>query len=185
MDQAVALQQQVAAEASDQGKAASQRLIVDLAHACFATGKDDAGKGIMRQVAAENNEDGHLLDHINQVFAKTGQMDAGKALLDQVSREIVDLNNRGVMAARAGDFEGSVQLLIQAAEQVPNLQFLVNAAKAIFTLVDRKGWDAELAGKGYDYLQRAQRKDPTSPKVISARELYATVSRKYGATAGS
>lgn len=182
VEQAIELQQQVAADASDKGKAVSQRLIVDLAHACFAAGKEDAGKGIMRQVAAENNEDSHLLDHINKVFAKTGQADAGKALLDQVGKEIVDLNNRGVMAARAGDFEGSVQLLIQAAEQVPNLQFLVNAAKAIFTLLDRKGWDADLASKGYEYLQRAQQKDRKSPKVISARELYATVARKYGIT---
>lgn len=181
---AVELQQEVASEAAEKGRTVSQRLMVDLAHACFATGKDDAGKGIMRQVAAENNEDGHILDHINQVFEKTGNTDAGKALLDQVSKEIVDLNNRGVLAARAGDFEGSVQLLIQAAEQVPNLQFLVNAAKAIFTLLDRKGWDAELARKGYDYLQRAQRKDAKSAKVVSARELYATVAKKYGMTAG-
>ncbi len=185
VDKAIELQQQVAAEAADKGRAVSQRLVVDLAHACYATGKDQAGTAIMRQVAAENNEDGHILDHINKVFAKTGNADAGKALLDQVGKEIVDLNNRGVMAARAGDFEGSVQLLIQAAEQVPNLQFLVNAAKAIFTLLDKKGWDPELASKGYEYLQRAQRKDRKSPKVISARELYATVAKKYGVAAGA
>jgi hypothetical protein len=91
-------------------------------------------------VAAENNEDQHLLGQIDQVFAKTGHADAGKELMEQVSREIVELNNQGVMAARSGDFEGSVKLLIQAADQVPSLQFLINAAKAIFTLLDRKGW---------------------------------------------
>ena len=107
---------------------------------------------------------------------------AGKAILDQVGKEIVDLNNRGVMAARSGDLEGAVKLLIQAAEQVPNLQFLVNAAKAIYTLMDQKGWDAELAARALDYLQRAQRKDRKSPKVASARHLYVTVAKKYGIT---
>ena len=71
-------------------------------------------------------------------------------------------------------------MLIQAAEQVPNLQFLVNAAKAICALMDKKGWHEELSARANDYLQRAQRKDPKSAKVASARELYVMVARKYG-----
>lgn len=180
VDQALDLQSEAAAQALEQGKPISQRLTVDLAHACFATGKEEEATTLMRQVAAENNEDPHLMGHINTVFEKTGQADAGKALLDQVSKEIVELNNRGVMAARSGDLEGAVQLLIQAAEKVPNLQFLVNAAKAIFTLLDKRGWDHDLATKGSEYLDRAQRKDRKNSKVASARELYMTVAKKYG-----
>ncbi len=180
VDQALELQQQVEAEGADKGKHVSQRLAIDLAHACYASGKPEAGQKIMRQVAAENHEDPHLIEHITSVFEKTGQPDAGKALLDQVNKQIIDLNNKGVLAARNGDLEGSVQLLIQAAEQVPNLQFLVNAAKAIFTLMDQKGWDAELAARALDYLVRAQRKDRKSPKVASARELYVAVAKRHG-----
>lgn len=180
VDQALALQQSIAIEAAEKGRHVSQRLAVDLAHACYATGKEDEAAGIMRQVAAENHEDTHLLDHITSIFEKTGRPDAGKALLDQVGKEIVELNNKGVMAARSGDLEGAVQLLIQAAEQVPNLQFLVNAAKAIYSLMDQKGWDSELAARAQDYLQRAQRKDRKSAKLASARELYVTVAKKYG-----
>ncbi|UCV03610.1 response regulator [Dechloromonas denitrificans] len=180
VDQALALQQQIQVEGEAKGRHVSQRLAIDLAHACYATGKQDEAGKIMRQVAAENHEDPHLIDHITQVFEKTGQPDAGKALLDQVGKEIIELNNKGVLAARNGDLEGAVQLLIQAAEQVPNLQFLVNAAKAIYTLMDSKGWDAELAARALDYLMRAQRKDRKSPKVASARELYVTVAKKHG-----
>jgi tetratricopeptide (TPR) repeat protein len=180
--QALALQATVSSEAHEKGKHASQRLVIDLAHACYATGKQGEAEQLIRQIAAENNEDSHLLDHINSVFEKTGQRDAGKALLDKVGKEIIDLNNKGVLAARNGDLEGAVQLLIQAVERVPNLQFLVNAAKAIFTLLDQKGWDAELAAKGQDYLVRAQRKDPKSAKIASARELYAATAKKYGIT---
>lgn len=180
VDKALELQQQVEVEGADKGKHVSQRLAIDLAHACYASGKPEAGQKIMRQVAAENHEDPHLIEHISSVFEKTGQPDAGKALLDQVNKQIIDLNNKGVLAARNGDLEGSVQLLIQAAEQVPNLQFLVNAAKAIFTLMDQKGWDAELAARALDYLMRAQRKDRKSPKVASARELYVAVAKRHG-----
>lgn len=180
VDQALSLRAEVSSDASTKARAVSQRLAVDLAHVCYATGKDAAAQQIMQQVAAENNEDPHLLNHIHSVFEKTGQADAGKALLDQVGKQIVELNNRGVMAARHGDLQGAVDLLMQAAEQVPNLQFLVNAAKAIYTLMDKNGWDANLAARARDYLERAQRKDRKSPKVASARALYVSVARKYG-----
>jgi tetratricopeptide (TPR) repeat protein len=182
VDQALALQKTISEEAVEKGKPVSQRLAVDLAHACYATGKEAEATKIMRQVAAENHEDAHLIDHITSVFEKTGQPDAGKAMLEQVGKEIVELNNKGVMAARSGDLEGAVQLLIQAVEQVPNLQFLVNAAKAIFALMDKKGWDEMLAARAIDYLQRAQRKDRKSAKVASARELYVAVAKKHGIT---
>ncbi len=183
LDQALELHRQAISEAADKGRSVSQRVIVDLAHACFAAGRPDAGRDLARQVAAENNEDRQILGQLGGVFEKTGQADAGRELLDQVSREIVELNNRGVLAARGGDFEASVELLMQAADQVPNLQFLVNAAKAIFTLLDQKGWDADLAARGARYLEQAQQKDRRSPKVASARELHAAVARKYGVAA--
>ena len=183
VDKALALQRQVQDEAAAKGRHASQRLAVDLAHACYAAGNESEGARLMRQAAAENHEDQQLLNHITNVFERTGQGAAGKAILEQVGKEIVELNNRGVLAARSGDLEGAVQLLIQAAEQVPNLQFLVNAAKAIFTLLDKKGWDTDLAKRAVDYLQRAQRKDRKNPKVASARQLYVTVAKKYGIAA--
>jgi len=163
-----------------QRKGVSQKLAVDLARACLAGGDESAGQQILRKVAAENHEDRGMIAQIQSVFAKAGKEEAGQALLAQVGREIVELNNRGVLAARGGDVEGSVQMLIEAAERVPNLQFLVNASKAIFTLLERKGWDEALAERGLRYLQKAQAKDMRSVKVISARELYQRVARKYG-----
>ena len=165
----------------DTGKSAlSQKIAVDLAHACMAAGDDARAQEILGKVAAENNEDRNMIAQIQGVFAKTGNEEAGQTLLAKVSREIVELNNRGVLAARSGDIEASVQMLIEAAERVPNLQFLVNASKAIFTLLARKGWNEEMAERGLRYLQQAQAKDARSPKVISAREIYYQAARKFG-----
>ena len=161
-------------------RALSQRIAVDLAHACLAAGDDERAKDILGKVAAENNEDRGMIAQIEGVFAKTGNEAAGQSLLAKVSREIVELNNRGVLAARSGDLGASVQMLIEAAERVPNLQFLVNATKAIFTMLDRKGWNEDMAQRALRYLQQAQTKDMNSPKVISAREMYHQVARKYG-----
>ncbi|MCL2830873.1 MAG: response regulator [Betaproteobacteria bacterium] len=182
LNQAMKMREELSAESETSGTAStvlSQRLDVDLAHACLAAGDAEAGRGILRRVAAENNEDRQIIARIQGVFTRTGQEEAGKALLEEVSREIISINNEGVMKARAGDFEGSVQLLVEAAERVPNVQFLVNATKAILTLLDQRQWDAQKASQAQGYLQMAWKKNPADPRVLSARELYLRVAGKY------
>lgn len=158
----------------------SQKIAVDLAHACLASGNEKMAQEILSKVAAENHENRSMIAQIEGVFAKTGHEEAGQSMLAKVGKEIVELNNRGVLAARSGNLEASVQMLIEAAERVPNMQFLVNATKAIFTLLDRKGWDEEMGNRGVRYLQMAQSKDTRNAKLISARELYHKVARKFG-----
>ena len=158
----------------------SSKLALDLAHACLATGKEAIAQEMVRKVAAENHQDRAMIAQIESIYAKAGKEETGKSLLAQVGKEIVELNNRGVLAARGGDLDGSVKLLMEAAERVPNLQFLVNASKAIFTLLEIKGWNPALAKRGLGYLRMAQEKDLRNAKVISAREMYERVSRKYG-----
>ena len=167
-------------QGDDSQKEFSQKIAVDLAHACLAAGDDESAKQILSKVAAENHEDRSMIAHIQGVFSKTGKEEAGQSLLAKVGKEIVDLNNRGVLAARSGDLDTSVQMLIEAADRVPNLQFLVNASKAIFTLIDRRGWNEPMAQRGIRYLQMAQAKDMNNVKVIAAREFYHQVARKYG-----
>ena len=178
LEKALVLQDTLQAEGKQKG--ISQKLSVDLARACLATGDDATAQDILRKVAAENHEDRSMIAHIQGVFAKTGNEAAGQAMLAQVGKEIVELNNRGVLAARSGDLEASVQMLIEAADSVPNLQFLVNATKAIFTLLERNGWNESMAERGLRYLQMAQAKDIRNAKVVSARELYQRAARKYG-----
>ncbi len=180
LEKALVLQDTLHAEGKKSG--VSQKLTVDLARACLATGDEATAQDILRKVAAENHEDRSMIAHIQGVFAKTGKEAAGQAMLAQVGKEIVELNNRGVLAARSGDLEASVQMLIEAADSVPNLQFLVNATKAIFTLLERKGWNEGMADRGVRYLQLAQAKDMRNAKVMSARELYQRAARKYGIT---
>lgn len=169
-----------ALKADGKGALLSSKLALDLAHACLATGNEASAQEVVRQVAAENHEDRAMIAQIESIYAKTGKEERGQALLAQVGKEIVELNNRGVMAARSGDLQGSVQLLIEAAERVPNLQFLINATKAICTLLDLQGWNPALAKRAFGYLQMAQNKDIRNAKVIAAREMYQRVALKYG-----
>ncbi len=178
-EQALGLYEDLAAESAP-AKPLSQKIAIDLAHACLAAGATEQAQAIMRKVAAENNDNPQVIAHIEGVFSRTGHADSGRALLDQVSREIVEINNRGVMAARGGDLEASVRLLMEAADRVPSIQFLANAAKAICALMDQKGWREDLAEQAARYLEQAQAKSPRDSRVLSGRESYQRVAAKYG-----
>ena len=162
----------------------SQKITVDLAHACLATGEEGRAREILGKVAAENHEDRDVIAQIQTIFAKTGKEEAGQDLLAEVGREIVALHHRGALGEE-GDDGTSVQMRIEAAERVPSVQFLTDAGRAIFTLLDRKGCNEEMAERGLRYLRLAQAKDTHSPKVVSTRELYLGVARKYGIEAVS
>ncbi|WP_340642761.1 response regulator [Rhodocyclus gracilis] len=166
--------------ANRRSTAVSQHLAVDLAHACLAQGEEARAQALLRRAAAEHHDDEGMIDRIRGVFARAGKEHLGEAMLTQVSDEIVDLNNKGVLAARSGDLDAAISMLSQAAERVANVQFLVNAAKAIFTKMNRDGWDEALAERAQGYVRRAQAKDAASPRVVSARELCQRVAKKYG-----
>ena len=178
MEYALRLNEALVAE-GDPVRPMSTKIAVDLAQACLAAGDSEAAQSIMKKVAAENNENRNLISRIEGVFAKSGQEDVGRLLLDEVNREIIELNNRGVLAARSGNLEESVRLLIDAAEAVPNVQFLANAAKAICALMDRQGWRDDLAEQAQRYLQNARSRDAKDWRVITGQESYQRVADKY------
>jgi CheY-like chemotaxis protein len=178
LEQALTLHEAIQEDENSQD--CSQKITVDLAHACLATGDEARAREILGKIAAENHEDRSMIARIQNIFAKTGKEEAGQDLLAQVGREIVELNERGMEAARRGNNEESLRMLIEAAERVPSVQFLTDASTAIFSWIDRTGWKEEMAERALRYLQIAQTKAFGSPKTVAARELYFQVARKYG-----
>lgn len=183
VEEALRLHESLQAE-GEPDKPMPHKIAVDLAQACLAAGDEAAAQAIMKKVAAEHNENRHLIARIEGVFARNGNEGAGRALLDQVNREIVELNNRGVLAARSGNLEESVRLLIDAADAVPNVQFLVNAAKAICALMDRRGWRQDLADQASRYLRSAGAHNARDWRVITGSETFQRVAAKYGHALG-
>lgn len=158
----------------------SEKLTVDLAQAALAVGENAMAEEILRQVVAENPDDAALHQMVESAYEGVGDREAGRALVEDVSKDIVRINNQGVTIARQGDLQGAVVLLCEAADRMPNVQFLVNASNATFTLLDRNGWQQEAAEKGLGYLLRAEQKAPRNPKVVTAYDFFQSVAGKYG-----
>jgi DNA-binding response OmpR family regulator/Flp pilus assembly protein TadD len=181
LQQALALREQ----SSVAGNRELEKVSVDLAHACLVAGKEDEATALLRTVAMENPDDPTTAAAINRVFDKLGRVDQGQTLLNTVNNEIAGINNESARIAREGDLEGAVQLLTDAAERMPNLKFLVSASNAVFSLLDRQGWQNERAEQGLRYLIKAQLKKPRDPAVVAAGERMQQVAHKYGISVGN
>jgi len=176
LDEALATRQNLPGEA----EGLPEKIAVDLADACFGSGRGEEAKEILRQVAYQNPDDAALQDQIALVFERGGDQAAGRALIEQVAREVGGARDAHAEATRSGDLAGSLDALCRHADRIPNVQFLVNAANAVFGLIDQRGWKNDLAEHGLRYLLRAQAKDPKNPKVVAANDLFQNVAQKYG-----
>lgn len=163
---------------------AQEDLSLDLAKSCFAHGKDDEAKSLIEKLVRNNHDSAALLQKARQLFEEAGKGDEGRAIIDGNVKEIIQLNNQGVMKAKEGDLDGSVKLLTEAAEKMPeNLQIILNAAQALLVHIDKRGWNADYMLSARRYLDSARLKNATHPKFLSVSKLAQNVTQKYGLAA--
>jgi hypothetical protein len=122
-----------------------------------------------------------VLKRTEQMFQRMGMHDQGKDLIHTSSREVIALNNRAVKLAQAGDLKGSVELLMQAADQLrANNVVVLNAAHAILTYLGQTGWDERLANIVHEYLDTVKQRDPQHKKYLSLSAIYKDLALKFG-----
>lgn len=155
-----------------------------MAKACFAHGKDEEAKDLLQKLVRNNHDSVALIEKAKQIFVDAGKGDEGKSLIEGNVKEIIQLNNQGVMKAKEGDLDGSVQLLTEAAEKMPdNLQIILNAAQALLVHIDQRGWNEDYMASAQRYLDTARIKSAVHPKLLSVSKLATEVTKKYGVAA--
>ena len=159
-------------------------LTLDLAKACFAHGKEEEAKELVTTLVRNNHDSGALIQKAKQLFEAVGKGAEGKVLVDGSVKDIIQLNNQGVLKAREGDFEGAVELLTEAAEKMPeNLQIILNAAQALLVSIDKLGWNEKHMESALRYLDTARSKSAMHPKLLSVNKLAQEMTKKYGIAA--
>lgn len=166
------------------GLKSQEDLSLDLAKACFAHGKDEEAKSLIENLVRNNHDSVALIQKAKQLFNEVGKGEEGKAIVDGSVKEIIQLNNQGVMKAKEGDLDGSVQLLTEAAEKMPgNLQIILNAAQALLVHIDKRGWNESYMESALRYINVARGISAAHPKLLSVNKLAQDVTKKYGVAA--
>lgn len=156
---------------------------LDLAQAYFVNGKVDTATDLVRSVVKNNHENIEIISRVNDLYQAVGRPEEGEALVRETAGDIVNLNNRAVRMAQEGDFEGAVELFLQAADEMPNnIQILLNSINALLAYVNTKGWHEtymQLVGR---YIDRARVLDRSSAKFQKLEQMMADTKRRYGMT---
>lgn len=176
--------EQAFSEARELFEGATKRpesVALDMVRACFQHGDKAAGEQIAQNLVKNNHDNVAVLKRTEQMFQRMGLHDQGKDLIHNSTREVIALNNRAVKLAQAGDLKGSVELLMQAADQLKNNNMVVlNAAHAILTYIGQTGWDEDLALVARKYLDTVKLRDPEHKKYRMLATAYKDIASKFG-----
>jgi tetratricopeptide (TPR) repeat protein len=146
---------------------------LEVAQACFASGRQEEAKQIIQAVAEDHDENPAILAQAQSVFATAGLDDEGTVFLDATKKRMIKLNNDAVALAKAGQLDAAIAMLSEAADRLPNnCQISINAAQALLMHVLRNGANAAHVAQAQRYIDQAQHINPEHPKLAEATAFY-------------
>lgn len=144
-----------------------------LAEACFAAGKEDVANKLIKQMLQNNPNDLRIESKVKMTFAMAGKsMSESSELIAESEREVIKINNDGVKKAQEGNYQAAIDLIVSAAERLPNNpQIFSNAALILAAALAEHKYDDELMRKCLIYRQRMFEKDPQGEKLAKVDML--------------
>jgi DNA-binding NarL/FixJ family response regulator/uncharacterized protein HemY len=157
----------------------SPELKLELARTCLSNGLEDGAAEVVRDVM-RNAADDTAMARAMSVLQEAGQADLAIQLAQESRQHVVDLVSSGATRARAGDYRGAVEMMLEAAEKLPgNPAVAFNAALAILRCIEHTGWDDKLAQGLPGLIDNVRRLDPQNTKLAALLALHQLVLKKY------
>lgn len=158
-----------------------EHLVLDLARACLQHGREDEAIDIVDELVRNNHENAALIERAKAVYANAGMAEQGSILVEDSVKNVIQINNQGVLRAQQGDLDGAVELLTEAAAKLSgNMQVVLNAAQALLVHVRERGWNQGHMETAKKHLAQVRKKDANNPKLLVVNKLAQDVARKYG-----
>lgn len=161
-----------ALERADMSKLPAQ-LVISLADACFAAGKDEDATKFLHHAVQNNPDDESIKRKVHQVLTDAGK-DTSQAteIIEASTREVIQLNNEGVRKAEAGQLAEAIKMLCEAANRLPNnMQIVGNAALVIALDLVRNGNKPDGLSRCLSYRSALIKKAPSHPKLAQIDDL--------------
>ncbi|MEW6165358.1 MAG: response regulator [Pseudomonadota bacterium] len=146
---------------------------LDVAQACFASGRQDDARQIIQSVAEDHHENVAVLAQAQAVFAQAGLEDEGTVFLEATRKRMIKLNNDAVALAKAGELDQAIAMLTEAADRLTNnAQIALNTALALLMRVHRNGMDARELARARGYIGQARQANPEHPRLAELAAFY-------------
>jgi DNA-binding NarL/FixJ family response regulator len=159
--------------------ALSAAVKLELARTCLNNGMEEGAGDVVRDVM-KNAANGAALARAMTMMEQAGHGELAQKLAQESRQQVVDLVASGAARARDGDYQGAVELMLEAAAKTPdNPQVAFNAALAVLKHLEHLGWDDKLGQQAQHLIGRVRRLDPVNAKLPALAGLHQQILRKY------
>lgn len=158
-----------------------ENLSLSLAKACLENNKPEQGFNLMKNLLQTNPDDKAKQQLVQEAMLKSGvkQTDIDNLIAASI-KEVMQINNKGVLLARDGEYEAAGKLLKSAANRVPtNQQFVSNAAAILLADIEKNGLDYSKLEDAKMYLASLKDLNPSHQKLSSLIETLERIRVQY------
>jgi DNA-binding response OmpR family regulator len=150
-----------------------------LAQTCLQNNLEEGASEVMLDVM-NNAPNNAAIEKAKKAFVKIGRSDLAESVAKESRRQVVELVSSGADKAKQGDYKGAVNMMLEAANKLPdNPQVVFNAAVAILKYLENIGWDNQLGARCRTLVEAANRLDPANPRLAPLADLYQQIVKKY------
>lgn len=169
--------------AAQSGAGASQLSVAlkqELVKACVDNNLGKAASEVAMDIL-RNAGDEHTIESTRAVLESRGLTELSREIEQRIQAEVKSLIATGADKARAGDYDGAVTEMMNAARKMPgNPHVLFNAALALLRHIEHRGWNDRFASQARNLIERARKLAPGYPKLAAIGEFMHTLIQHYG-----
>ncbi|GGX91262.1 response regulator [Massilia dura] len=157
---------------------------LELARTCLAAGREQQAAEVMRNVMASAGG-GTPMAKAMRLLEQSGKGEMANRLARESRHAVAEMVAQGASQARAGDYRGAVDTMLDAVQKLPdNPQVVFNAAVAVLKYLERTGWDEKLGTKGIELVAHLRRLDPANARLAALGGLQEELLKKYNVRPG-
>ncbi|MCA1247515.1 tetratricopeptide repeat-containing response regulator [Massilia sp. MS-15] len=144
---------------------------IQMATLLFAVGVKEAPVDLLCYVIRNNHDNTLLLDEVQAVFDKARMGEEGMALIRGARKEAVDLMNQGVLLWKTGKLGEATEWMRHARAALPNnVRILFNSAQILVSVMQQRGYEAQLYDEAQQVLARVDRLQPGQQRFARLME---------------
>ncbi len=154
---------------------------MEFARACYAQNRAELGDATLCDLVRNHHDNEALLSSLGDLFEEVGRGDVGQELIAANVQSVVDLNNRAVRDAQAGNYEGAIDRFAKALEDMPdNVQVMLNLVNATMAYVHHTGWHESHMRRAAELLTRVRDVAPANNKFQKILHSWRSLTEKSG-----
>lgn len=158
----------------------STDLKLELARRCLAYNMHDEASEVVRDVMC-NAADESVMARAIGVMAEAGQGEQAQQLARESRQVVMDLLADGASRARQGDYEGAVEMMLQARSRMPdNPAVAFNAALAVLRCLEHGSWSDRVGAQAVELIGHVRALDPRNAKLPALAALHRRVLQQHG-----